>query len=190
MKRTVLIPLILGLAAGGGCGTGGAGKKQSDPLKAKEKVMTLEEIPYLPFGLDKDTPLDQVEVSLAFHGAKTGAGKQEITLRGDGLVRLFFSRSTQDKAPKTIEGQCNPESILRLLDFMEGNGLFGLPDVVASHGHQHARRLLQVKVPGRMKQIGVDEPGLQAVEQMIGAVMLVAGQCAPEALNNRFFPNL
>jgi hypothetical protein len=159
-------------------------------MNGEDADMGIGEVPYLPFGLDKDTPLDQVEVKLGFHSAKTGAGRQEITIRGDGLVRLYFTRSMQDKSPKIIEGRCGPERVMRLLDLMEGNGLFGLPEVFASHGHQHARRLLEVKVPGRFKRVALDEPGLEAVEQMIGAVMLTAGQCLPEALNNRFFPNL
>lgn len=150
----------------------------------------IEDISYLPFGIDKDTPLDKIEILLAFYSAKSGAGRQEITLRGDGLVRLFFSKSVQDKAPKTVEGKCSPEAVLRLLDLMEGLGLFGLPDEIPSEGHPHARRLLEVRLPGRMKRIALDEPGNYSVEQMIGAAKLTAGQCIPEALNHRFFPNL
>ena len=152
--------------------------------------MEIEDIANLPFGITKDTPLDQVEVLLAFYSAKTGAGKQEITLRGDGLVRLFLTRSSQDKSPKILEGHCDPASILRLLDLMEGLGIFGLPEEMPSDGHPHARRLLEVKLPGRFKRIALDEPGNYSIEQIIGAVKLAAGLCLPEALNHRFFPNL
>lgn len=156
----------------------------------KGPPMKIEDIPYLPFGFGKDTPLDKVEILLAFYSAKTGAGKQEITLRGDGTVHLYFSRSMQDKTPKQMEGACDPGTVIRLLDLMEGLGLFGLPDEVPSEGHPHARRLLEVRLPGRMKRIALDEPGNYAIEQMIGAVKLAAGGCISEALNHRFFPNL
>lgn len=152
--------------------------------------MLIEDIPYLPFGFTQETPLEKVEILLAFYSAKSGAGKQEITLRGDGLVRLFFLKSVQDKAPKTLEGRCDFRAVLRLLDLMEGLGLFGLPEEIPSEGHPHARRLLEVHLPDRTKRIALDEPGNYAIEQMIGAVKLAAGQCLPEALNHRFFPNL
>lgn len=152
--------------------------------------LAIEDFTYIPFGIDKETQLDKVEILLAFYSAKTGAGKQEMLLKGDGTVRLFFSKSMQDKAPKVAEGHCDPAVVLRLLDFMEGQGLFGLPDEVPAEGHPHGRRLLEVHLPGRMKRIALDEPGNYPVEQMIGAVKLAAGQCLPEALNHRFFPNL
>ena len=156
----------------------------------KEKNMSIEEIHYLPFGINKETPLDQIEITLNFYGAKTGAGRQEISLRGDGSITLYFTLSMQDNAPKIIKSKCDPEMVLRLLDFMEGLGLFSLPEEQPSHGHQHARRLLSVKLPDRTKNIALDEAGFEPVEQIIGAIMLTAGQCVPEALNNRFFPNL
>lgn len=195
MHKNILISstriALLGLAI---CLLPGSGEplKKSPPKTETRKgpTMMIEETPYLPFGIGKDTPLDKIEILLAFYSAKTGAGKQEITLRGDGTVRLFFSRSMQDKTPKHMEATCEPGTVLRLLDLMEGLGLFGLPDEVPSEGHPHARRLLEVRLPDRMKRIALDEPGNYAIEQMIGAVKLAAGSCIPEALNHRFFPNL
>ena len=137
--------------------------------------MQIEDFKYLPFGIDTNTDMSQVEIKLAFISAKTGAGKQEITLSGNGQVRLFFSRSFQ---------------VLRLLDFMEGCGLFGLPDQIAGTDRSASQRILEVKLPGRSKRIAIQESDLDSVEQMIGAIMFAAGTCLPEALNNRLFPNL
>src|SRR5690606_23341767 len=92
--------------------------KKTSSKSQKEPTLMIENIPYLPFGIGKETPLDKIEILLAFCSAKTGAGKQEITPRGDGTVRLFFSRSMQDKTPKHIEGACDPGTVLRLLDLM------------------------------------------------------------------------
>lgn len=191
MNRLRIGIAALGLLVSLGCGQAAPKAKSQPPMNAKEKKMiSVEDIPYVPFGITKDTPLDKVEILLAFYSAKTGAGKQEITLRGDGTVRLFFSKSAQDKTPRVVEGQCGVEPVLRLLDLMEGAGLFGLPEEAPSDGHPHARRLLEVKLPGRFKRITLDEPGNYSIEQVIGAVKLAAGQCLPEALNHRFFPNL
>jgi hypothetical protein len=66
------------------------------------------DIPHLPFGIDAQTPLEKVVVTLDFSSAKTGAGTQRITLRGEGTVRLDFARSSQDKQPKSLERNCGP----------------------------------------------------------------------------------
>jgi hypothetical protein len=185
------VAAALGLLIGISCGQAAPKTKSAPPKTTKEKKMnSVEDIPYVPFGINKDTPLDQVEILLGFYSAKAGAGKQEIRLRGDGKVHLFFTKSEQDTSPKVLEGHCGVEPVLRLLDLMEGLGFFGLPEETPSHGHPHARRLLEVKVPGRFKRIALDEPGNYSIEQVIGAVKLAAGQCLPEALNHRFFPNL
>lgn len=56
----------------------------------KAPTLMIENIPYLPFGIGKETPLDKVKILLAFYNAKTGAGRQEITLRA---VNLFANRN-------------------------------------------------------------------------------------------------
>ncbi|MDQ3003191.1 MAG: hypothetical protein M3Y08_18260 [Fibrobacterota bacterium] len=151
--------------------------------------MTVEQIPHMPFGLDKASDLGKIEIKLAFHGAKTGAGREEMTLWGDGRIRLYFSRSDQDKAPKIVEGTCESERILRLLDFMEGNGVMDGPDHVGQKPAGSTREL-EIILPDRKKRILLQDTGDYSVEQVIGAVKLAAGQCIPEALNHRLFPNL
>lgn len=185
--RTLALALCL-MALQGCVNQGGAAKLP--PEKSKDQAMQIEDIPYLPFGLTKDSDLDGIRIRLAFISAKTGAGKQEIVLTGKGHVSLFFSRSFQDKAPKIIEGDCDPERILRLLDLMEGNGFFGLPDKIEGQDKGASQRVLEVVLPDRSKTLLVQETGLYTVEQMIGAVKLAAAQCVPEALNHRLFPNL
>lgn len=190
MKRAFLFSTVLGLAAGG-WHESMARYPQADAHydSAAAKSPTLGKIPFAPFGLEADAPLDKIEVTLAFQSAKTGAGKQEIALRGDGSVRLFFSRSDRDKAPRTLEGRCDPEAIIRLLDFMEGNGLGDASGRTAG-ARGRSRRILQVTLPHRTMRVSLGGPGDYSLEQMIGAVKLTAGQCLPEALNHRFFPNL
>ena len=145
---------------------------------------------HLPLGITDDTPLNKVALVLGFYSSKTGAGSQEISLCADGTVKLFHSRSYKDPKPKIIEVKCGSEQILRLFDFLEGMGFYGLPDEYSSNDQPHARRLLKFTMPGREKTVAVDEPGNYAIEQCIGAIMLCAGLCIPEALNQRFFPNL
>ena len=135
-------------------------------------------------------PLNDIELTLGFYSSKTGAGSQEISVRADGTIKLFYSRSYDDSNPKVIEGRCAGEQVLRLFDFLEGMGFFGLPDEFSSNAPTHARRLLKFSMPGRQKVVAVDEPGNYAIEQCIGAIKLCIGLCIPEAINQRFFPNL
>lgn len=148
------------------------------------------EIPHLPFGIDAQTPLEKVEITLDFFSAKTGAGTQRITLRGDGAVRLDFARSSQDKHPKSLERNCGPAAVIRLLDFMEGYGFLDMPDQIGGPPKGRSQRVLELTLTGKTKRIALTDECGYAIEEILGAVKVTAGQCLPEALNHRFFPNL
>jgi hypothetical protein len=146
--------------------------------------------PHLPLGITKDMPLEKVELTYGFYSSKTGAGRQELTFIADGTVRLFYSCTYNDSNPKVIEVKCSCEKVISLFDFLEGMGFYGLPDEFSSNDPSYARRLMKFSMPGREKIVVVDEPGNYAIEQCIGAIKFCAGLCAPEAINQRFFPNL
>jgi hypothetical protein len=159
-------------------------------LKKSEEKKPMTTDVQLPLGITEKMPLNEVKLVYGFYSAKTGAGRQEITLLADGTVTLFNSRSYNDPHPKIMEAKCSGDQILRLFDLLEGMGFYGLPDEYSSNDHPHARRLLKFSMPGREKVVAVDEPGNYAIEQCIGAIKLCAGLCIPEAINQRFFPNL
>jgi hypothetical protein len=166
----------------------GAKMTKSSMKKEEKKTMATDSHP--PLGITAEMPLDKIELVYGFYSSKTGAGSQEITLRADGTVKLFYSRSYDDPQPKVVEAKCGSEQILRLFDLLEGLGFYGLPDEFSSNERSYARRLLKFTMPGREKTVAVDEPGNYAIEQCIGAVKMCAGLCIPEAINQRFFPNL
>ena len=191
-----ILPICLVLA---GCLRAGAASHEKagpGPLPAAatarsaEASGSLEGLSYLPFGIDKQTALDKITITLEFFGAKTGAGTQRITLRGDGMARLDFARSVQDKHPKSLEKNCGPATVLRLLDFMESNGVMGMPERIGGEPKGRSQRVLELTLPGQTKRVAVVEDGGFAINEIIGAVKLAAGQCLPEALNHRLFPNL
>jgi hypothetical protein len=163
--------------------------QKKSPDKAMKKNKQSEASRY-PLGITEETPLDKVELVYGFYSSKTGAGRQEISFVADGTVKLFFSRSYKDSNPKVIEAKCGTEQIIRLFDLLEGLGFFGLPEEFSSGDHPTARRLIKFTMPGRQKVLAVDEPGNYAIEQCIGAIKLCAGLCIPDAINQRFFPNL
>jgi hypothetical protein len=162
--------------------------KSTEKKDEEKKTMATEST--LPMGITDEMPLQKIQLVYGFYSAKTGAGRQELTILADGTITLFYSRSYNDQNPKLLEAKCDKDQVLRLLDFLEGMGFFGLPDEFSSNDHPHARRLLKFSMPGREKVVAVDEPGNYAIEQCIGAIKLCAGICIPEAINQRFFPNL
>ena len=159
-------------------------------MKKNEEKKSMTTDSHLPLGITEEMHLNEVQLVYGFYSAKTGAGRQELSFLADGTVKLFHSRSYNDPNPKTIEVKCSSDNILRLFDLLEGLGFFGLPDEYRSNDQPHARRLLKLSMPGREKVVAVDEPGNYAIEQCIGAIKLCAGLCIPEAINQRFFPNL
>jgi hypothetical protein len=141
----------------------------------------------LPFGLtDKDLP--NVEIMYAFNSAKTGAGKQELTLRGSGKVTLLLTRTMGGK-PVVLEGHVDPKIVACLLDFMAGQEFLKFEDTYPAHDAS-ANRVLQLVLPNQTKTVMLEGPGFTAFEMVAGATKFAAALALPEALNHRFFPNL
>lgn len=162
--------------------------KELKSFKAKEKSMLNEHTPYLPFSLNKNSDFNEIKIRLVFEAGKPNEGRQEICISGSGKIDLFFSRSSQDKNPRILEGNCDQHHIIRLLDFMEGNGIMDA-ESVAENG-QGSRRFMELILLGKIKRIYLDEANGYSIQQIVGAIKLAAGQCLPDALNHRFFPNL
>ncbi len=142
----------------------------------------------LPFGLTQ-SELASVKVFYAYYSAKTGAGKQEISISGDNSVELLLTRS-RDAEPNILKGQLTVKVFIRLLDFIEGENIFEIEDHFPPEGHPHARRVLKLSLPERTKTILLDEPVSREFERIAGAVKFAAGIALAEALQQRYFPNL
>lgn len=164
-----------------------ATRQASTQSPQRGKTMTAAAQP-LPFGLT-EAELPKVEIMYAFYSAKTGAGKQELTISGSGKVTLLMTKTAGD-APVTRTGQLDPKIVISLLDFLSDQGFLGFSDHYPPKGDPHARRVLKLSMPKQTKTVALDEPGFSAFEMVAGAVKFTAGIAVPEALNHRFFPNL
>jgi hypothetical protein len=182
MNHWRICALVLAMMIAG-CTTGRTNGDRGTP---KGETMDEQTRP-LPFGLT-DLQLADVQVVYAFISGKTGAGRQEITISGDGAVTLFFT-PTRDAEPLTREGRVSKDVVIALLDVMEAQGMLQLDDHYPAE-HFHARRLLELRLPSQTKSVKLDTPGVLTFERIAGAVLLTAGIALPEALNHRFFPNL
>lgn len=164
-----------------------------EPSKGQDSVKEGKPRPagtILPLGIAAETPMNKIELVLGFYSSKSGAGVQEIALRADGTVTLFYSRSYADTHPKVLKAKCPRNQVLRLLEFLEEMGFLDFPGEIGSGNAAPSRRIIKLTMPGREKIVAVDEPGNYAVEQCIGAIKLCAAMCIPEAIHHRFFPNL
>jgi hypothetical protein len=142
-----------------------------------------------PFGLTPETLAD-VELFYGFQSAKTGAGKQEIVIHGDGAVRLFFSQSRYDEEPQVREGRLPEEVVVRLLEVVEEQHLFHLEDHYPPEGPSRGGWIIRVDLPDKSKRVAVEGTHPPSFERVAGAIKLAAGLALPEALGGRFFPTL
>ncbi len=155
----------------------------------KGDITMMNQTDSLPFNLSKDD-LASVDILYAYYSAKTGAGKQEIIITGNGIVKLFLTRSMYDDAPKIKEGKLTSENIILLLDIMEGENFFGLEDFYPPADDPHSRRVLRLSLPDRTKTVVLEGSCVPEFERIAGAVKFAVGTALPDAINYRFFPNL
>jgi hypothetical protein len=153
----------------------------------KGKTMDIQKAE-LPFGLNR-ADLGKVEIMYGFYSAKTGAGRQELAILGSGKVSLLMTRSGES-VPSIVEGHLEEKMIVGLLAFMADQGFVGFEELYPSHDGPHARRVLRLSLPSGTKTVALDEPGFPAFEIVAGAIKYAAGVAVPEALGQRFFPNL
>lgn len=186
-SRTIASILLLSAAVDLASLTGSPQAEKRNDLPQKGGRMSPQQEP-LPFNLTS-SDLKNVEILYAFYSAKTGAGKQEITITGTGKIKLLLTRS-YSSPPEVREGTVSPELASRLLDFIAGENFLTLNDRYPSHDAPHARRVIRLTLPDGGKTVLVDEPICPEFERIAGAVKFVAGVGLPEALHQQFFPNL
>ena len=157
----------------------------------KRKKMSASNTLQLPFDLKADQ-LAAVEIFHAFYSGKTGAGKQEVTLRGDGSVHLMKTRA-YNLPEETLDGKLQRMNFIRLLEVAEEVNFPGLAeDYKPLSGDPYWRRVIRLTLPGgRVHTVAVQNDAPQReFERLAGAIRVVASMAVPEMLNHRFFPNL
>ena len=164
----------------------------SEPAEAKEPTMSFS-TDALPSKLSLEQ-LDQVEVKYSFMSPKTGAGRQELHIKGSGEVKLLRTMA-YDKPEEVREAQAPVEATRRMLEVMEDEGFFMLEDVYEQEPPHGGTFIVQVTIPGgHVKQVAVDvvpdHRPPDAFARAVGAIKLVAGMATPEALHHRFLSTL
>lgn len=154
----------------------------------------------MPFSSDvlpsklSDEQLDQVEVKYSFLSPKTGAGRQEIHVKGSGEVKLLRTMA-YDQPEELREAQAPADAARRMLDVMEDEGFFALDDEYEQEPPHGGRFIVRVTLPGGVvKEVAVDvlpdHRPPHAFARAVGAIKLVAGMATPEALHHRFLSTL
>lgn len=143
----------------------------------------------LPLSLTEEQ-LPEVEVFFAAISAKTGAGRQEMTVTGAGKLSLLRTRA-YDQPEELRDANVPGQLVLALLATLEASGFFGLGDDYPADDPAAGAYLLRVTLPdGRMKQTRVelrpDAPPPAAFARSMGALALVARVSLPDAMRERF----
>lgn len=160
---------------------------QDTPMNATDP---LQDRRYYPFGLSPISDLDQVTIMLAFYSAKSGAGRQEVRISGTGATELFYSRSRTDDKPQVLHTKLDSDDVLTLLTMMEEKNFLAMDDHIPADDHPHARRAIELRLPGKQKSVRSDQPGVYAFEQLVGALRALVARHEPRILRQQFFPNL
>ena len=145
----------------------------------------------LPFAL-KPEQLAGVEIVYKYQSYKTGAGKQEIRLRGDGQVRLVKTRA-YNLPEEALEGKLQRMHLIRLLELAEDVNFFGMEaEYKGPNADPYWKRMITIRLTdGRQHTVGVTNDHLHVpYEQLAGAIRGVSALAVPEVLKHRFFPNL
>jgi hypothetical protein len=138
----------------------------------------------LPFELTADD-LPSVHLMYGIYSSKTGAGEEEVHLRGDGQVVL--RRTASYTAPEQrLEGSLAVETFVRLLELLEDQRFAGLDDEYPSD-RPGVRRVLELGSAGMSKRVAVDNDGPAAFERAVSALLFAASLARPEVLERRFF---
>lgn len=173
--------------------TASAPPERPDPTPVAEEPSMPFSSDFLPSKLS-DEQLDHVEVKYSFLSPKTGAGRQEIHIKGSGEVKLL--RTLAYDQPEELRETRAPAGAARsMLDVMEDEGFFALDDEYELEPPNGGRFIVRVTFPGgHVKEVAVDvlpdHRPPQAFARTVGAIKLVAGMATPEALHHRFLSTL
>jgi hypothetical protein len=145
----------------------------------------------LPFGLQPEQ-MAGVKIFYAFYSGKVGAGKQELTLSGDGSVHLMKTL-TYNSPEEKLEGKLPRMNFVRLLEIVEEVNFPGLEeDYPPAEGHPYWRRVLRLELPGGRTHTVIvqNDRVVPEFERLVGAVRAMASVAVPQVLGRQFFPNL
>ena len=140
-------------------------------------------------GTQPSREVADASLQYAYLSSKPGAGDQEIHLGGDGNVKLLFRKTANDPAAEVREMSGGQNTFAALWDLFEQERFLTLPDY-QSTGRARVLRSIKFSRGSQTRELyaeGIDDP---AFERLAGAIKLAAGILLPEALNQRFFPNL
>lgn len=146
----------------------------------------------LPLGLRAED-LPNVEVFLNYLSPKTGMGRQELTIRGDGTVVLLRTMA-HNKPEELVEATVPTALIVRLLGVIETEGFMALDDAYPAQ-RSGGRYNFRVTLPSGVKQVMVElelpkHHPPTPFSRAFGAAKLVAALATPDALHHRFLKTL
>jgi hypothetical protein len=142
-----------------------------------------------PFGLDS-AELNGAKIFIAVYTPKTGMGKEQLEISGDGTVTL--TRSANYKAPdQNILGKVEPGKVAALLGMFEAEGFMDLERTYSTNSTIKITWQMKLTLPKGEKQVFAEAGSTPPqFDRLMGAVRLLAGMGAPQSLGKQFFFHL
>jgi hypothetical protein len=178
--RSACLLLIGSLSVQGHC--------SPDKTISKEKKMA-QSVALSPFGLDSNG-LDKVRIFIAVYTPKTGMGKEQLEISGDGGIAL--TRSANFKAPdQNIYGKVDPEKVAALLALFEAEGFMNMERTYSTKSTIKNTWQMKLTLPSGEKPVFAEYGSAPPqFYRLMGAVRLLAGMGAPKSLGQQYFFHL
>lgn len=184
-KRAIRISGIGLLLLGGLCLQGHAGSKGTSN---KEKNMA-QTVALMPFGLDAEG-LKSAKIFIAVYTPKTGMGKEQIEISGDGNIKLI--RSDNDRAPdQIVQGKVEPVKAAALFAMFESEGFMDLERTYSTKSTIKNTWQMKLTLPSGEKPVFAEAGSTPPqFDRLMGAIRLLAGIGAPKSLGRQYFFHL
>ena len=170
---------------GGICLQGQAGSKET-PNKEKKMAQSAA---IKPFGLDAEG-LKGAKIFIAVYTPKTGMGKEQIEISGDGNIKLI--RSDNDRAPdQIVQGKVEAEKAAALFALFESEGFMGLERTYTTESTIKNTWQMKLTLPSGEKPVFAEAGSTPPqFDRLMGAIRLLAGIGAPMSLGRQYFFHL
>lgn len=185
MKRPLKFIGIGTLAMAGFCSHGHADTRETSD---KEKKMAQSAV-IKPFGLDAES-LKSAKIFIAVYTPKTGMGKEQIEISGDGSIKLI--RSDNDRAPdQIVQGKVDAERAAALFALFESEGFMDLERTYSTKSTIKNTWQMKLTLPSGEKPVFAEAGSTPPqFDRLMGAIRLLAGIGAPKSLGRQYFFHL
>jgi len=137
---------------------------------------------------NQEINLKDVIITYGIYSSDVGGGRQEIHIRGDLIVKLYYTKHYQSE-PKIAEAPIREDVLLRLLEMFEQEK-FDMMEQEIVEIQMAELRILKLTRLGNVYTVERRGAVDADFERLVGAVKLAAAIAHPAVTQGSFFPSV